>query len=184
MFKWFWTTFSLGAPVDFLRWGLVDLKQGCFFMYISIFPPFWSFKNFTAWLNSLSTSTKCSAWIIFLLLPWKQFPYLAWNIKRPIRSINRTYTTTVRARALGFECSLFVIFKLPTRHFDFFKHLIGFKANFISLSLSNVIKHGAKLSFWNCQRILPSIGVRELFGRGGGGGKPFAQKKIASCPNV
>ena len=29
------------------------------------------------------------------------------------------------------------------------------------------------------------IGVREIFcqGRGGGGGKPFAQKNLTSCPN-
>ena len=32
----------------------------------------------------------------------------------------------------------------------------AFKANLISLSLSNMIKHGAKLSFWYCQRIPPS----------------------------
>ena len=32
----------------------------------------------------------------------------------------------------------------------------AFEANFISLSLCNMIKHGAKLSFCNCQRILPS----------------------------
>ena len=32
----------------------------------------------------------------------------------------------------------------------------AFEANFISLSLCNMIKHGAKLSFCNCQRILPA----------------------------
>ena len=29
----------------------------------------------------------------------------------------------------------------------------------------------------------PSIGVRAIFCQGGGGGKPFAQKTLASCPN-
>ena len=62
-------------------------------------------------------------------------------------------------------------------------HTIKMNTTGIKMLVSCVKKGNWALSIQQKFRFEIFISVREIFSQGGGGGKPFAQKHLAGCPN-